>query len=351
MIKVLIVDDSATVRGFLAHVLETDRGFRVIGLVGDGAAALEFIRRERPDVVTMDIDMPRMDGFEATRRVMETTPVPVVIVSGLSLQEQRATFRAFEAGALAVVPRPHGSDHPDFDRSAMEMINTVKAMAEVKVVRRWPKPGERETKAAAPVLPREKRPAKVIGIGASTGGPAALKTILSGLPARFPAPIVVVQHMTRGFLEGFATWLGSVAERRVEVAVEGTCLQAGCVYVAPENAQMGVIADGRIALTRAAELRSSDHCPSVSWLFRSLADSYGPSAVGILLTGMGRDGADSLKLMRERGAVTIAQAGETCVVNGMPAAAVQLEAAAYVLSPERITAALIRLAGDSPPQR
>lgn len=343
MINVLIVDDSPTVRDFLAQVLGEDPQIHVIGLVADGFAALDFIQRERPHVVTMDIDMPRMDGFEATRRIMETTPVPVVIVSGLSLEEQRATFRAFEAGALAVVPRPHGAKHPDFERSVQELRNTVKGMAEVKVVRRWPKVRKAEP-TGAPPLPVERRLAKIVGIGASTGGPAALKTLLSGLPADFAFPIVLVQHMTRGFLQGFANWLESVSGRSVELAVDGGQVQPGCVYVAPEGVQMGVRPGGQIVLTRFGDQRGSEHCPSVSWLFRSLADSYGPSAVGILLTGMGRDGADSLKLMRDRGAITIAQRPDTCIVNGMPEAAVKLDAVTYVLSPQRIGVTLNDLA-------
>lgn len=343
MIKVLIVDDSATVRDFLAHVLGSDVEIRVIGAAGDGMAALEFIQRERPDIVTMDIDMPRMDGFEATRRIMETTPVPVVIVSGLSLEEQRATFRAFEAGALAVVPRPHGPAHPDFDASVRELINTLKAMAEVKVVRRWPKVREPQGKVAV-AIPAEEHPMKIIGVGASTGGPAVLRAILSGLPPDFSFPIVLVQHMTRGFLEGFANWLASASGRSVELGVDGVQTRAGRVYVAPQDTQMGVNGEGRIVLAPRDDTRGNEHCPSISFLLRSLADSYGPSAVGVLLTGMGRDGADAMRVLKDRGAITIVQSAETCIVKGMPEAALQLDAATCVLSPHGISALLAQLA-------
>src|SRR5665811_2307336 len=198
MIKVLVVEDSPVVREFLVHILGADPGIQVIGTANDGEQALEAVARKRPDVITMDIHMPKLDGLEATRRIMETHPTPIVIVSGSTdPREVATTFRAMEAGAVAVLRRPAGIGHPDHEATVRELVQTVKLMSEVKVVRRWPRvrreisvPGPPE-----PVVGRAPAGVKVVAIGASTGGPPVLQTILAGLPKDFPAPVLIVQHM------------------------------------------------------------------------------------------------------------------------------------------------------------
>ncbi|HWP59040.1 MAG TPA: chemotaxis response regulator protein-glutamate methylesterase [Candidatus Acidoferrales bacterium] len=347
MIKVLVVEDSPVVREFLVHVLSSDPEIKVVGTATDGEDALEALKETAPDVVTMDIHMPKMDGFEATRRIMETSPTPIVIVTGSSEPGEVGTsFRAMEAGALAVVPRPQGIGHPEFEASAKELQTTVKLMSEVKVVRRWNRTRRVQLAPAGPKveIKRESRPAQVVGIGASTGGPIALQTILSGLKKDFPVPVLVVQHMAAGFTEGFIEWLNHTSGPEVRLAVHGDLILPGHVYVAPDGLHMGVKTTGRIALSQ--DPPENGLRPSVSFLFRSLAQSYGPRAVGILLTGMGRDGAEELKLMRERGAVTLAQDEESSVVYGMPGAAIKLDAAQYVLAPEKIVAALHALTNN-----
>lgn len=344
MIRVLVVEDSSVVREFLVHILNSDPDLRVIGTAKDGEEALEAVKSKRPDVVTMDIHMPKMDGFEATRKIMESHPTPIVIVSGSSsATEVASTFHALEAGALSLIPRPKGIGHAEFETTARELIQTVKLMSEVKVVRRWPR--SRKT-VEAPSTPRTEldMPAqkiRIVAIGASTGGPQALQMILSQLPVGFPAPVVIVQHMAPGFIEGFVEWLGQSSGLPVHVASHGEHLRPGSIYVAPDGSHMGVAAGDRLILN--GKEAENGLRPSVSYLFRSLAEVYGQNAVGVLLTGMGKDGAEELKLMKEKGAVTVVQDEESCVVAGMPGEALKLGAATYVLPPEKIADALAAL--------
>ncbi len=356
MIKAIVVEDSPVVRDFIAHILNADPQIRVIATARDGEEALEAVETFKPDVITMDINMPRMNGFEATRRIMETQPTPIVIVSGSwDPREVETTFQALEAGALAALARPLGMGHPDHAPSARELVQTVKLMSEVKVVRRRPR--LRNGEAAPPTLQpvslsktlseiagsrRQKTTLQVVAIGASTGGPPALMTVFSGLPKDFPFPILVVQHMSAGFIKGFAEWLRHATGLPVELAVQDERMLPGRVYIAPDGFQMKVTSGGRITLS--TDGPENGVRPSVSCLFRSVAEAYGPNAAGVLLTGMGRDGAEELQLMKERGAVTIAQDKETSVVFGMPGEAVKLDAATYVLSPDQIAAALVSLA-------
>src|SRR5450759_2070469 len=198
MIKVLVVEDSPVVREFLVYILGSDPGIRVVGTANNGEEALEAVKRYRPDVITMDIHMPKMDGLEATRRIMEIDPTPIVIVSGSTdSHENTKTFRAMEAGALAVLARPAGIGHPDHETTARELVQTVKLMSEVKVVRRWPQTRREPVSPAAAKAPRgEAAKVKVIAMGASTGGPSVLQTILAMLPKDFPLPVLIVQHLS-----------------------------------------------------------------------------------------------------------------------------------------------------------
>ncbi len=346
MIRVLIVEDSPTVRELLVHILETDPELKVVGTACDGEQALEAVERLKPDVITMDINMPKRDGFEATREIMSTRPTPIVIISGhKNVHEVEIAFRAVEAGALALVPRPHGFGHPGYATSAQQCIQTVKLMSEVPVVRRW-RTAPRETPAPSVQIPAPPvtEAIRVVAIGASTGGPKSIETILAALPRPFPVPILIVQHMAPGFIHGFADWLAAATGFTVSVAQHGQCPCAGQVYVAPDDWQMGVDKEGRLALSRGA--REEYLRPSVSFLFRSLVNSLGRQAVCILLTGMGKDGAAELKAMKEKGAITIAQDSESTVVNGMPGEAVRLGAATYVLAPTAIATLLAGLVGQ-----
>lgn len=337
--RVLIVDDSATVREYLRYVIAADEGLEVIGTARDGLEAVSLVHANKPDIVTMDIHMPAMSGLEATRRIMAECPVPIVIVTSSWDQDQaRNTFRAMEAGALAALEKPPGPGHPRSAEMAAKLIQTLKTMAEVRVVRRYRRPREQlgpvvEPEVRVPIAPARSR-IELVAIGTSTGGPPVIRTLLSGLGAAFPVPILIVQHITPGFLQAMVDWLNGECDLTVVVPKNGEPTRPGHVYFAPEGVHMGINRAGNIVLS---DLPAENGLkPAVAHLFRSVAAAYGPRALGMLLTGMGRDGAMELKAMRDHGAVTVAQSKESCVVYGMPAEAVKLGAAEHVLTPEEM---------------
>lgn len=339
-IRVLIVEDTRTVAEFLAGLVSSDPRMQVVGVATDGEEAIQAAQRLKPDVITMDVHMPRMNGYEATRTIMELCPTPIVVVCGvLTADEVAINFRAMEAGALAVVARPHGLRHDSHASDVRQLLDTVRLMSEVKVVRRWP----RASPAAGALISKPAGTFRVVAIGASTGGPIALQTVLANLPKDFPLPLLIVQHMTPGFVQGFAEWLGRAADFTVRIAVDGEPLLPARAYIAPDEFQMGVRPDSRILLARAT--RSATLCPSVSFLFDSVARVFGSTAVGILLTGMGRDGVEELKRLKEVGAVTVAQDAGSSVVHGMPGEAIHIGAAQHVLSPAAIARTLTSMAG------
>ena len=353
MIRVLVAEDSPTLREFLVHILSAEPDIQVMATVSDGVQAVEATGRLRPDVVTMDIHMPRLDGFDATRRIMENNPVPIVIVSSWMNDQVAATFRAIEAGALAFVPRPHGVGHRDFGASAEELVRMVRLMAEVKVVRRWraTAPEARRTMPASSLPGAGPKTAarpvpKIVAIGASTGGPIALQTILAGLKPDFPAPLLVVQHISPGFVQGFVEWLGASSPLPVHLARQGDRLRPGHVYLAPDGLHMGIARTGDDGESIRLDGTPPENAirPAISYLFRSVGRTVGPSAVGVLLSGMGADGAAELKRLKDMGAATIAQSKESSVVHGMPGVAISLGGASHVLDPSGIASWLMQWA-------
>ena len=342
MIKVLIVEDSVSVQEFLKHILNSDPAIQVVGIANNGEEAIELVREKKPDVITMDIHMPKMDGFETTMRIMETMPTPIVIVSAsIRIKEAAYTFKILEAGALTVALRPPAFDNPGNKTAVDELIQIVKLMSEVKVVRRARNSTSIDRKAAISKTPEAVSGIALIAIGASTGGPPALQKLLSRLPRDLSVPVLIVQHIAVGFVEGFADWLGGSILLPVHIATRGEKPLPGHCYLAPDNFHMGVGHDLRIILSDDEPKNSSK--PSVAYLFHSVADVLGPHAVGVLLTGMGRDGAIELKEMKDKGAATFVQNEESSVVFGMPGEAVKLDAATYILSPEEIADSLSAL--------
>jgi two-component system chemotaxis response regulator CheB len=328
--RVLVVDDSVVAREFLVHLLSSDPEVEVIGTAEDGVEAVEAAMRLKPDVITMDVHMPKMDGFEATLRIMESTPTPIVIVSGsTTAREVASSFRALEVGALAVVPRPKGLGDPEFETTVKELIQTVKLMSEVKVIRRHPR---LQRKPVPSMVGGEVKPfpaeVKVVAVGGSTGGPLALQTILSGLPRNFPVPVLIVQHMSAGFVGGFVEWLARTSGFPTHIASDGEYPLPGHAYVAPDGFHMRVNPGNRIGLSD-DEPRDGLR-PSISHLFESVDRALGRNAV-------------ELKLMKDKGAVTIVQDKESSAVYGMPGEAIRLGAATSVLPLERIAPALISL--------
>lgn len=340
MTRVLVVDDSPTVRDLLVFILGSDPEIEIVGCAFDGDQALRMTQEKRPDVITMDLHMPNMDGFEATRRIMEACPTPIVIVSGSSSKDDvNASFRAVEAGALVIVHRPPGPGNSLHHQAASALIRTVKSMAEVKVVRRWPKDIRQAPVPSPGPVDAASAPAhklrQLVVIGASTGGPAVIAEILTQLPASgYRLPVVIVQHMTAGFAPGFADWLTSASGFRVGMAQHGDFLASGRGYLAPDGYQIAVNRELRIALSRAG----SEHgmCPSVSHLFRSIPLPLRGATIAVLLTGMGKDGALELRELRNSGAMTIVQDRATSAVYGMPGEAIKHEAACMILPPAEI---------------
>jgi two-component system chemotaxis response regulator CheB len=333
VIRVVIADDMSASLALLEGVFRLEPGFEIAGRAKDGKQAVELTRSLRPDLVTMDIEMPVMNGFEATLQIMTDCPTPILIVSGQDVSSVSFALNAMKAGALAVVPKPPAPGTPEFDAQARHLLTMARAMAGVKLLPRVEAPQPAAPGAAA----RTRSRARVIAIAASTGGPPALSRILSELPADFRAPLLVVQHIAQGFADGLATWLGAASRLRVKVAEDGEPLLAGTVYLAPDGRHLGVSGD-RVELSDAPPIEGFK--PSGSHLFESVARSFGPAALGLILTGMGKDGVRGLAALRAAGGTVVAQDEQSSVIYGMNGEAVlggltdevlPLDALAYLL--------------------
>lgn len=343
MIKVLIVEDSPVMQQLLIHTINSDTKLKVVGTANNGREAIEAVKKLNPDVIAMDWHMPELDGKEATRIIMETNPKPIVIVTASIGIDVLFSFSMIEAGALAIVKKPPSIDHPDYKKDANELIQTLKIMSEVKLVRR--KVRITSLKESDDTIKDETSKSKpdiqIIAIGASTGGPIVLQKILLGLPPNFPVPVLIVQHISEGFTKGFVDWLNNTTTFPLHIASHGDIPQPGHGYVAPDNFHMGVDNNQRIILSN--HKPENGLRPSVAFLFRTIAQVFGPNAAGVLLTGMGRDGAEELKLMKNRGATTFVQDKESSIVHGMPGEAIKLDAAMHILSPIEISKGLVDL--------
>jgi two-component system, chemotaxis family, protein-glutamate methylesterase/glutaminase len=342
LIRVLVADDSATAREMLVQILGSDPEIRVVGEAHDGVEAVEATSRLRPDLVTMDLHMPRLDGLAATREIMITAPTPIVIVTGSHrARDVQASIEILGCGALDVLLKPPDPRSPEFPGAACRLIAAVKAMAFVKVVRRWRPPGR---SAATPPLSQGELRVRIVAIATSTGRPAALLRLVSELPEAYPLPILVVQHITPGFTYGLASWLDAASALRVKVAQHDEPLAPRTVYLAPDDFHLGTDRRGA-AVALSNEPPIGGFRPSGTFLFESVARAFGPSALALILTGMGDDGVNGLRTIRQAGGQIIAQDEKSSIVFGMPGAAVAAGLAPHVLSLESIAARLVALAG------
>ena len=345
-IRVIVVEDSPTVRTMIMAILQEHSDFQVIGTATNGEDAIRITHRMKPDIITMDVNMPKMDGLEATKRIMSEIPTPIVVVSASLMQsEVDLSFDALQAGALTAIKTPVVND----PKACQEFAQVVRTMANVPVVRRWDrnsnngsKPKPVSVELTIPTLRRsQKQSIEVIGIASSTGGPGVLAAILKKLPEDFPIPILIVQHITQGFGTGFANWLDGEVALKARLAQYGDTPTPGTILLAPDDRHMQLNNLGLVELIVDQPYRGIR--PSANYLFRSFARYYGPSAMGIVLTGMGDDGAAGLEEMHQTGSVNIAQEEKSCIVYGMPREAILRQAIDFVLTPDQIASMLAQL--------
>ncbi|MGA7927276.1 MAG: chemotaxis response regulator protein-glutamate methylesterase [Candidatus Sulfotelmatobacter sp.] len=339
-VRVLVVDDSAVMRKLIPDMLDADPSIEVVGTAMDGTFCLKKIEELQPNVVTLDLQMPGMNGIDTLKEIMRWHPVPVIVVSSHSTEGASVTLKALGLGAFDFVTKPQDA-WAHMAEMATELIAKIRAAADCKVVRPGtlrgtPAPAEKISagKAAPP-------PSKLVAIGISTGGPQALEFLLAQLPPDFPGAIVIVQHMPEGFTDMFARRLDELCSLRVKEAQSGDMLQAGRVLVCPGSRHIKVkrLAMGDLVVLN-EDPRVNGHRPSVDVLFHSVAEEFGPLAVAVLMTGMGDDGAEGLGAVKRAGGMTIAQSEESCVVFGMPKVAIERGYATRVVALDVLSSTL-----------
>jgi len=341
VIKVVVVDDSAFMRKAISTMLSKDPEIDVVATARDGEEGLEMIRRHNPDVVTMDIEMPRMDGLTALRHIMMEMPRPVLMVSSLTNEGAEATLKALDLGAVDFIPKQLSKVSLDIVKIEANLIAKVKIVASRKMVHSrarttpmaraplaTPGPGAQPRvglgrPASAPTLPSGSPRRDVVAIGVSTGGPPAVQRVLSALPADFPASIVIAQHMPQAFTGPFAKRLDGLCKISVKEAEPGDKLKPGCAFIAPGGQHL-ILKQmiSRVDLEITSEPASSLYKPSANVLIGSVANAVGRRALGVILTGMGNDGMEGIRALKEKGGRALAQSDATCVVYGMPKAIV-----------------------------
>jgi two-component system, chemotaxis family, protein-glutamate methylesterase/glutaminase len=342
--QVMIVEDSAVIRALLEYSIGRDPRLEVCATAATAEVALKILEQRVPDVIAMDIHLPGMDGLEATRRIMSTSPIPIVVVAAsVESKKWNATaMEALRAGALTVLEKPVGTTNADYEALAERLCTQLVIMSQVKLVRQHI---QRERRAADGRGPRPGSPGvsagfTMLGIVCSTGGPAALVHLVGALGPGFPLPILLVQHMTASFVGGFASWLESVCRLPVTVAKDGCIPVPGALHMPPAERHLRLY-DGRLWLDSGHPV--SFQRPSGTLLFQSMAEELRAGALGILLTGMGDDGASGLLDIRRSGGYTIAEDESTAVVYGMPAAAVRMGAVCESLPLPAIASRVLEL--------
>jgi two-component system chemotaxis response regulator CheB len=346
-IKVLVVDDSALMRKMIPQMLERDGGIRVVGTAMDGEFALDKAAELQPDVITLDLEMPRMNGIDALRQITKKHHVPVIVVSAHTTDGATSTFKALAMGAFDFVAKPANGASAQIDDIAAQLTAKIRAAAHSRTI---PAPTALVVEPARvhKVSRPKAAPSRVVAIGVSTGGPNAIQYVLSHLPADFPGSILIVQHMPEGFTEMFAKRLDATCSIDVKEAKSGDLLVAGRALVCPGNRHMRI---RRAPLGDVVVLSDEEavngHRPSVDVLFQSVAKEFGERAAAVLMTGMGEDGAEGLGSVKAAGGATIAQNAESCVVYGMPRAAIERGYAQRVSSLESIPSAIQALCASA----
>ncbi|MFH1860727.1 MAG: chemotaxis-specific protein-glutamate methyltransferase CheB [bacterium] len=385
MIRVLVVDDSLVVREIITKILRSDPEIEIVGTARNGVEAIDLAARLRPSIITMDINMPIKNGLEAIEEIMAYTPTPILVISSLVNKEVGFAFRAMELGALDVFEKPTMGVWDGQEKLERELKAKVKLLSKIRVVthlagrRREQKLEGSPLAETAPLtenilntsltlpvpeisrkeqtclLPLPALPQippdglkgsgtfEIVAIGASTGGPKALQQVLSPIPKDFPLPIVIVQHIADGFTEGLVEWLETECMLKIKLGKDRELLQSGVIYVAPCRSHMRVDEYKQIRLDDSAPI--GGHKPAVTALLSSVAKVYGNKAIGVILTGMGGDGAEGLKEMRDKGAATIAQDKNTSIIFGMPKVAIDMGAAQKVLPIDIIPLEIMRMVG------
>ena len=339
-VRVLVVDDSALMRKLIPQMLEADALIEVVGTAMDGTFCLKKIGELQPNVVTLDLQMPGMNGIDTIKEIMRRNPLPVIVVSSHSTEGASVTFKALGLGAFDFVTKPQDAS-AHMTETAAQLIAKIKAAAGAKIVR----PGTLGATTARPekisVSKAPPPPSKLVAIGISTGGPQALEFLLAQLPPDFPGAIVIVQHMPEGFTEMFARRLDELCSLRVKEAQSGDVLQAGRVLICPGSRHIKVkrMTRGDVVILN-DDARVNGHRPSVDVLFHSVAEEFGSHAIAALMTGMGDDGAEGLGAVKRAGGMTIAQSEESCVVFGMPKAAIERGYATRIIALDVLPAML-----------
>lgn len=346
MINILIADDSETETILLTHIFQKEKDMRVIGCAKNGKEAVDMAVNLKPDLITMDINMPILNGFEATRLIMMSNPIPIVVISStVNDLNLNTTFLALEAGALSVLAKPVDALNPLFLPTCKRMITLIRSMAEIKVIKRRFTIGQASHKS--PVLLSQEFQGmeyEIVAIGSSVGGPQALKIILSQLPADFSVPIVIVQHMTPGFIEGLCQWLDLYCPLTIKCASNQEVLRGGTVYFAPDKYHLKIqrTRTDLVALLQEGESVSGFY-PSITVLLESIAKTCGKNAIGMLLTGMGSDGANGLFDVKSNKGHTLIQDSASCIVFGMGGVAQSLGAVDKIVELDQIADYLIKI--------
>jgi two-component system, chemotaxis family, protein-glutamate methylesterase/glutaminase len=345
-IKVLLVEDSPLAIAILQKVLQASPEIEIVGTACDGKEALDLIPQLDPHVICTDLHMAQMDGLELTKQVMAKYPRPILVISNsVGADDPQNIFNLIQAGAIDIFPKPTTGLPSDYDRIRNSLVTKIKVLSGVKVFTRPLSknvPSNTEIIKTSPLRSiKVTVPIKIVAIGASTGGPQALQTVLSPLPKNFPVPIICTQHISEGFLQGLVDWLASVCRLKVKIATEDELPLPGTIYFAPERSHLELNYLGKLTCKNSGAV--DGHCPSVTVMFESIAKFHKQEMLGILLTGMGKDGAAGMKTIAQRGGMTIAQDEASSIVFGMPKEAIAIGGAQYILPVREIAPSLLKI--------